>query len=155
MIEQVKDIAAELTPDFCASIKAQHDPVRPFMPFNREHFIKTWNTVQKAGIGACWKLTEDGVVKGAIGGVAADEMIDGGRVASLAFWFARNGDGSSFNATVLFLKWEMWALLQKPNRIVCAVCYDTLNGAQELFLKTRGYSPYEVRLYKTLKAHGN
>lgn len=155
MIEPVKDLAAELTPDFCSAIRAEHDAARPFMPFNKGHFIETWSNAQRHGLGTSWMLKENGVTLGAIGGIIAPELIDGAKVASLAFWFVRRSNTGSFDATRLFLQFEMWAAMQGAERIVVALCYDTMGGTQELFLKSRGYLPYETRHYKALKAHGN
>ena len=150
MIEPITDIENELTEEFARAIKAEHDPARPFVPFNRAHFIKTWNTLAKIGVCEAWVLKENRKPVGAIGGILMPEMIDGKKVASLAFWFVRQNQHGSFNSTRLFLTFEAWATTQRADRIVCAVCYDTLAGAQKQFLEKCGYANYETRYYKKL-----
>lgn len=150
MISAANSIDAELTPEFFDSIRNDYDAARPFMPFNRPHFMEVWQKIIDAGIGAVWTLKVDGKLNGAAGAILALEPVDGALVASLCFWFVPKGLCASYDSTRLFLNYELWAATHKADRMVVAMCYDTMGGAQDKYLGMRGYKPYETRYYKEL-----
>lgn len=150
MISTVTNIAAELTEDFVQSIRKDYDTERAFMPFNRAHFTETWQKLIDAQIGAVWTLKDGDTLNGVAGAIIMPEPIDGANVASLAFWFVPKKHCGSYDSTRLFLNFELWAATHKADRMVVAVCYDTMGGVQDKYLGLRGFKPYENRYYKQL-----
>ncbi len=58
---------------------------------NLELWVKNWTGLTRAGSGIVLVSDTDGVLNGAIGGLAYNDLNDGARVLAEAFWFTTKG----------------------------------------------------------------
>ena len=119
--------------------------------FHVEHFCHFWRVMLENDLGVVFLLEQEGVIQGAIGGLATPDPYHGGMVASEAFWYIlpeyRGGIGSGR----LYKALETWAVEQCAEEIRMVHLRASMPERMSKFYERNGYTLMETHYSKPLQ----
>ena len=119
--------------------------------FDAAHFVKFWTVMLTEGFGVVFLLEQEGVIQGAIGGLAMDDPYNGEMVASEAFWWVlpeyRGGIGSGR----LYKAFETWAVELCCSEIRMVHLEVSMPERMAKFYERNGYTLMETHYSKPLQ----
>jgi N-acetylglutamate synthase-like GNAT family acetyltransferase len=118
--------------------------------FDPEVFRRNWSTLLSAGMGRIWLLEVDGKACGALGVLITNDINDGQRVITEAFWYVVPDMRNSLHGVRLFTEMEKHAADIKAKRILMIHYHATMDYRLPQFYEKFGYRAIETHYAKEL-----
>ena len=136
------EAASAVVAQFSADIGRSFDPA---------YFVKFWTAMLTEGFGVVFLLEQEGVIQGAIGGLAMDDPYNGEMVASEMFWYVAEGHRGGIGSGRLYKAFETWAVEQCCSEIRMVHLEVSMPERLEKFYMRIGYSLMEKHYSKPLQ----
>lgn len=118
--------------------------------FDLEVFRKNWTALLSVNMGRIWLLEVDQKACGALGVLITDDINDGARVISEAFWYVVPEMRNSLHGVRLFNEMERYAESIGAKRVLMIHYHATMDYRLPKFYEKRGYRAIETHYAKEL-----
>lgn len=142
-----KAIAADL-PRMETAAREFYASSRFLVGFDMERFTSAWASLIES-CGVIFLAETDGLVDGALGGVAYPDINSGALIATEFFWFMRPGRRGA--GLGLYRRFEQWARNSNCSQIRMVHLADGEPQRMAKLYKRLGFDPAEVHYVKELK----
>jgi hypothetical protein len=119
--------------------------------FDAAHFCNFWRVMLENDLGAIFLLEQEGVIQGAIGGLATPDPYHGGMVCSEAFWWVMPEYRGGIGSGRLYKAFETWAVEQCCEEIRMVHLEVSMPQRMAKFYERNGYSVMETHYSKGLQ----
>lgn len=113
------------------------------IPFNPEHFIKTWEQILSSGAGSIIKYEKNGKIVGALGFLIYPDILSGELKATETFWFIRKSQRG--HGLKLLEEFEYTAKNMGVKRIMMAHLKCLMPEKIKSIYLNRGYREIETQ----------
>jgi GNAT superfamily N-acetyltransferase len=113
-----------------------------------EVWVKNWTHFLRIGTGIVFVAEERGFLTGTIGGFVYEDLNNGHKILTEAFWYV-DPDHRGKDGLRLLKAFESWAELNGCRRISMVHLHEINNGLGDFYLR-RGYRPVETAYWKAL-----
>lgn len=118
--------------------------------FSDDTFILSWTGFMKSGNGVIFILTEDGQIKGAIGGLTYRDINTGKGLALETFWYVDKEYRDKGVGGQLIHQLEQWAKSMFCTRLIMAAMMNASFPKLEKYYTEKGFRILEANFTKDL-----
>jgi len=119
------------------------------MKFDPVVFYQKMTLFMDTGVGIVLTAKEDFELKGAIAGLAYENVFDGEKCATELFWYVWPG-AQKGTGTKLLEAFEEWAKVLKCTRVTMALMRHNEAGRLDAFYTGHGYQAFETHYVKLI-----